>query len=220
MRVTSSGLVASVPCRRYSQTHSAAHWPLGCPVLSDSISAFGLCPLSCGHLTAHLCPNVSPCLICPRRLAWPHMQRCLGWSSLTWMEELGAQHPRVPWSSWRCSPSRMLWGGMAGHSQCEGVLHPLSFTAVIALFCRQYDIIKDNDSNNNKEKTKPSSEHSTPERPSGGLLRSKVSGEGCPVGWCMTSAVACCLDRMSLSRNKITPAHTHLKPGCLGCSEP
>ncbi|XP_063186968.1 fibronectin type III domain-containing protein 4 isoform X5 [Chroicocephalus ridibundus] len=45
--------------------------------------------------------------------------------------------------------------------------------AVIALFCRQYDIIKDNDSNNNKEKTKPSSEHSTPERPSGGLLRSK-----------------------------------------------
>ncbi|NXM61971.1 FNDC4 protein, partial [Illadopsis cleaveri] len=47
------------------------------------------------------------------------------------------------------------------------------WAAVIALFCRQYDIIKDNDSNNNKEKTKPSSEHSTPERPSGGLLRSK-----------------------------------------------
>ncbi|NXX49300.1 FNDC4 protein, partial [Tricholaema leucomelas] len=49
----------------------------------------------------------------------------------------------------------------------------LMWAAVIALFCRQYDIIKDNDSNNNKEKTKPSSEHSTPERPSGGLLRSK-----------------------------------------------
>ncbi|XP_040409699.1 fibronectin type III domain-containing protein 4 isoform X2 [Cygnus olor] len=49
----------------------------------------------------------------------------------------------------------------------------LMWAAVIALFCRQYDIIKDNDSNNNKEKTKPSSEHSTPERPTGGLLRSK-----------------------------------------------
>ncbi|XP_039605407.1 fibronectin type III domain-containing protein 4-like [Polypterus senegalus] len=47
------------------------------------------------------------------------------------------------------------------------------WAAVIALFCRQYDIIKDNDSNNNKEKAKPSSEHSTPERPSGGILRSK-----------------------------------------------
>eukprot|EP00075_Anas_platyrhynchos_P022084 XP_027311337.1 fibronectin type III domain-containing protein 4 isoform X2 [Anas platyrhynchos] len=51
----------------------------------------------------------------------------------------------------------------------------LMWAAVIALFCRQYDIIKDNDSNNNKEKTKPSSEHSTPERPTGGLLRSKKS---------------------------------------------
>ncbi|KAM9155470.1 fibronectin type III domain-containing protein 4 isoform 2-T2 [Pangshura tecta] len=49
----------------------------------------------------------------------------------------------------------------------------LMWAAVIALFCRQYDIIKDNDSNNNKEKTKPSSEHSTPERPTGGLLYSK-----------------------------------------------
>ncbi|XP_022060823.2 fibronectin type III domain-containing protein 4 isoform X2 [Acanthochromis polyacanthus] len=45
--------------------------------------------------------------------------------------------------------------------------------AVIALFCRQYDIIKDNDSSNNKEKAKPSSERSTPEHHSGGLLRSK-----------------------------------------------
>lgn len=48
--------------------------------------------------------------------------------------------------------------------------------AVIALFCRQYDIIKDNDSSNNKEKAKPMSERSTPEHHSGGgLLRSKVS---------------------------------------------
>ncbi len=46
--------------------------------------------------------------------------------------------------------------------------------AVIALFCRQYDIIKDNDSSNSKEKVKPSSERSTPEHHSGGLLRSKV----------------------------------------------
>ncbi|XP_043918724.1 fibronectin type III domain-containing protein 4 isoform X1 [Protopterus annectens] len=49
----------------------------------------------------------------------------------------------------------------------------LMWAVVIALFCRQYDIIKDNDSNNNKEKAKPSSEHSTPEHPSSGLLRSK-----------------------------------------------
>uniref|UniRef100_A0A673BM55 Fibronectin type III domain containing 4a n=1 Tax=Sphaeramia orbicularis TaxID=375764 RepID=A0A673BM55_9TELE len=48
------------------------------------------------------------------------------------------------------------------------------WAAVIALFCRQYDIIKDNDSSNNKEKAKPSSERSTPEHHSGGLLRSKV----------------------------------------------
>ncbi|XP_053743694.1 fibronectin type III domain-containing protein 4 isoform X2 [Synchiropus splendidus] len=47
------------------------------------------------------------------------------------------------------------------------------WAAVIALFCRQYDIIKDNDSSNNKEKVKPSSERSTPEHHGGGLLRSK-----------------------------------------------
>ncbi|XP_056873617.1 fibronectin type III domain-containing protein 4 isoform X1 [Takifugu flavidus] len=48
------------------------------------------------------------------------------------------------------------------------------WAAVIALFCRQYDIIKDNDSSNNKEKAKPMSERSTPEHHSGGgLLRSK-----------------------------------------------
>lgn len=64
---------------------------------------------------------------------------------------------------------------MKGAAPRESFIPPLS-AAVIALFCRQYDIIKDNDSNNNKEKTKPSSEHSTPERPSGGLLRSKVRG--------------------------------------------
>uniref|UniRef100_A0A8C6S3M3 Fibronectin type III domain containing 4a n=1 Tax=Neogobius melanostomus TaxID=47308 RepID=A0A8C6S3M3_9GOBI len=52
------------------------------------------------------------------------------------------------------------------------------WAAVIALFCRQYDIIKDNDSSNNKEKAKPSSEHSTPEHHSGGLLRSKVRAAG------------------------------------------
>ncbi|XP_061651887.1 fibronectin type III domain-containing protein 5 isoform X3 [Phyllopteryx taeniolatus] len=46
---------------------------------------------------------------------------------------------------------------------------------VIALFCRQYDIIKDNEPNNNKDKAKTSSECSTPEHPTGGLLRSKFS---------------------------------------------
>lgn len=48
--------------------------------------------------------------------------------------------------------------------------------AVIALFCRQYEIIKDNDSNNHsKEKAKPLSVHSTPEYHNGGLLGNKVS---------------------------------------------
>uniref|UniRef100_A0A671NYV0 Fibronectin type III domain containing 4a n=1 Tax=Sinocyclocheilus anshuiensis TaxID=1608454 RepID=A0A671NYV0_9TELE len=50
----------------------------------------------------------------------------------------------------------------------------LMWAAVIALFCRQYDIIKDNDSSNSKEKVKPSSERTTPEHHSGGLLQSKV----------------------------------------------
>lgn len=50
----------------------------------------------------------------------------------------------------------------------------LSSPGVIALFCRQYDIIKDNEPNNNKDKAKNSSECSTPEHPTGGLLRSKV----------------------------------------------
>uniref|UniRef100_F6SL20 Fibronectin type III domain containing 5 n=1 Tax=Monodelphis domestica TaxID=13616 RepID=F6SL20_MONDO len=47
------------------------------------------------------------------------------------------------------------------------------WAGVIALFCRQYDIIKDNEPNN-KEKAKSASESSTPEHQSGGLLRSKV----------------------------------------------
>nr|XP_055187475.1 fibronectin type III domain-containing protein 5 isoform X4 [Nyctereutes procyonoides] len=47
------------------------------------------------------------------------------------------------------------------------------WAGVIALFCRQYDIIKDNEPNNNKEKTKSASENSTPEHQGGGLLRSK-----------------------------------------------
>ncbi|XP_057200186.1 fibronectin type III domain-containing protein 4 [Triplophysa rosa] len=50
----------------------------------------------------------------------------------------------------------------------------LMWAAVIALFCKQYDIIKDNDSNNHsKEKSKPLSVHSTPEYHNGGLLGSK-----------------------------------------------
>ncbi|XP_072357197.1 fibronectin type III domain-containing protein 5b isoform X1 [Scyliorhinus torazame] len=47
------------------------------------------------------------------------------------------------------------------------------WAGVIALFCRQYDIIKDNEPNNNKDKAKSSSEYSTPEHPKGGLLRNK-----------------------------------------------
>uniref|UniRef100_A0A452F817 Fibronectin type III domain containing 5 n=1 Tax=Capra hircus TaxID=9925 RepID=A0A452F817_CAPHI len=54
---------------------------------------------------------------------------------------------------------------------------------VIALFCRQYDIIKDNEPNNNKEKTKSASETSTPEHQGGGLLRSKVRVRSEPWGW-------------------------------------
>lgn len=57
-------------------------------------------------------------------------------------------------------------------ADCDFIL-PL-LPGVIALFCRQYDIIKDNEPNNNKDKAKNSSECSTPEHPTGGLLRSKV----------------------------------------------
>ncbi|XP_012497805.1 PREDICTED: fibronectin type III domain-containing protein 5 isoform X1 [Propithecus coquereli] len=56
------------------------------------------------------------------------------------------------------------------------------WAGVIALFCRQYDIIKDNEPNNNKEKTKSASETSTPEHQGGGLLRSKVRARPGP-GW-------------------------------------
>uniref|UniRef100_A0A8K9X6Z9 Fibronectin type III domain containing 5b n=1 Tax=Oncorhynchus mykiss TaxID=8022 RepID=A0A8K9X6Z9_ONCMY len=48
------------------------------------------------------------------------------------------------------------------------------WAGVILLFCRQYDIIKDNEPNNNKDKAKTSSECSTPEHPQGGLLRSNL----------------------------------------------
>ncbi|CAL9686285.1 unnamed protein product [Knipowitschia caucasica] len=51
----------------------------------------------------------------------------------------------------------------------------IMWAGVIALFCRQYDIIKDNEPNNNKDKAKNSSECSTPEHPTGGLLRSKFA---------------------------------------------
>ncbi|KAM7403810.1 hypothetical protein PAMA_004309 [Pampus argenteus] len=54
----------------------------------------------------------------------------------------------------------------------------IMWAGVIALFCRQYDIIKDNEPNNNKDKAKNSSECSTPEHPTGGLLRSKVPSIG------------------------------------------
>ncbi|KAM9390897.1 fibronectin type III domain-containing protein 5b-like [Salvelinus alpinus] len=47
------------------------------------------------------------------------------------------------------------------------------WAGVILLFCRQYDIIKDNEPNN-KDKAKTSSECSTPEHPQGGLLRSNL----------------------------------------------
>ncbi|XP_024621060.1 fibronectin type III domain-containing protein 5 isoform X3 [Neophocaena asiaeorientalis asiaeorientalis] len=64
------------------------------------------------------------------------------------------------------------------------------WAGVIALFCRQYDIIKDNEPNNNKEKTKSASETSTPEHQSGGLLRSKGScGAACRAGAWLPSSL-------------------------------
>ncbi|XP_028994491.1 fibronectin type III domain-containing protein 5 isoform X3 [Betta splendens] len=56
----------------------------------------------------------------------------------------------------------------------------IMWAGVIALFCRQYDIIKDNEPNNNKDKAKNSSECSTPEHPTGGLLRSKFDDNRTP----------------------------------------
>lgn len=69
------------------------------------------------------------------------------------------------------------WGG-GGVKQWlsfkQLMLLSICLPGVIALFCRQYDIIKDNEPNNNKDKAKNSSECSTPEHPQGGLLRSNV----------------------------------------------
>ena len=76
-------------------------------------------------------------------------------------------------------------GNEAGRRASSSGLSLLSLAplpGVIALFCRQYDIIKDNEPNNNKEKTKSASETSTPEHQGGGLLRSKVRGSLGP-GW-------------------------------------
>lgn len=56
----------------------------------------------------------------------------------------------------------------------QKIMMYICLSGVIALFCRQYDIIKDNEPNNNKDKAKNSSECSTPEHPQGGLLRSNV----------------------------------------------
>ncbi|NXU35978.1 FNDC5 protein, partial [Drymodes brunneopygia] len=69
--------------------------------------------------------------------------------------------------------------GNAAEAGQKGMCDPSWFLScllagVIALFCRQYDIIKDNEPNNSKEKAKSASENSTPEHQGGGLLRSKV----------------------------------------------
>lgn len=149
------------------------------------------------------------------------MQRYLGWCRLMQVGMWVCSTLRS--SGCNCSAVGMLWGGGDRGSHCEGVLHPVCLSAaVIVLFCRQYDIIKDNDSNNNKEKTKPSSEHSTPERPSGGLLRSKVSGEGWQEGWPVASTGAYSLHRSgSLQKWKQPSLCSHPKDlGLLGCSEP
>lgn len=71
------------------------------------------------------------------------------------------------------APVQRSFGDGSKHRQELRLLLP-DFLGVIALFCRQYDIIKDNEPNNNKEKTKSASETSTPEHQGGGLLRSKV----------------------------------------------
>uniref|UniRef100_A0A674N7U8 Fibronectin type III domain containing 5 n=1 Tax=Takifugu rubripes TaxID=31033 RepID=A0A674N7U8_TAKRU len=51
----------------------------------------------------------------------------------------------------------------------------IMWAGVIALFCRQYDIIKDNEPNNNKDKAKNSSECSTPEHPTGACCAARAS---------------------------------------------
>lgn len=82
----------------------------------------------------------------------------------------------------RPSGARYLTGAHGNGASGKDSTALLCSPGVIALFCRQYDIIKDNEPNNNKEKTKSASETSTPEHQGGGLLRSKVRARlGC--GW-------------------------------------
>lgn len=59
-----------------------------------------------------------------------------------------------------CKASRTL-------SQYQGSDGIVVFSAVIGLFCRQYDIIKDNDSNNNPKEKGKGPEQSPQGRPVG-----------------------------------------------------
>lgn len=96
------------------------------------------------------------------------MQRCRAeaiWSSVSTGSSAGASGNEAGGRDSSSGPSLL------------SLVHPPpppSPPGVIALFCRQYDIIKDNEPNNSKEKTKSASETSTPEHQGGGLLRSKV----------------------------------------------
>ncbi|KAL7980619.1 hypothetical protein Chor_001773 [Crotalus horridus] len=92
------------------------------------------------------------------------------------------------------------------------------WAGVIALFCRQYDIIKDNEPNNNKEKAKNTSENSTPEHQSGGLLRSK----GKPVPIIPISKVQICSGTYIASPSALCtsfPCSTPATKGCTGDEE-
>lgn len=152
----------------------------------------------------------TPVPICPRKLAW--RAEVPGVVQADAGGGVGLQHPKEPWAQLPCSWDAV---GRADRQALRGILHAVClWAAVIALFCRQYDIIKDNDSNNNKEKTKPSSEHSTPERPSGGLLRSKVSAEGWQQGWHMAACLlglAACTESGSLQEWKHPSLCSHPK---------
>lgn len=92
------------------------------------------------------------------------------------------QEPEATRSSAGASGKETGGGAGALASHCSPLSPPPPPPGVIALFCRQYDIIKDNEPNNSKEKTKSASETSTPEHQGGGLLRSKVSA-GLGPGW-------------------------------------